>query len=206
MNVGSELAIYLRLGLHHILDLGAIDHLLYLTIMAIPFVWQDWRRVVVLVTGFTLGHSLTLALAALGLIRLSPPLVEVLIPVTILITAVLVVWRNRRAGTGVTPVHFGVTSYILPAGFGLIHGLGFASYLRSLLGIEESILWPLLWFNLGLEAAQLLIVAAVLSTTFLVTGRVLDRRVWQLAVGSVTIAWSARMIGERLVSALKPVP
>jgi len=197
MNITSEFAAYLRLGLRHILDLGALDHLLYLTIMAIPFVWRDWRRVVVLVTGFTLGHSLTLALAALGLIRISAPLVEVLIPVTILITAVLVIWRNRSA-EGPAPERLGWVSYGLPLGFGLIHGLGFAAYLRSLLGAEESILWPLLWFNLGLEAAQLLVVAAVLSFTSAVAGRILDRRVWQLAVGCITIAWSAKMIVERL--------
>ena len=189
---------FLRLGLRHILDLRAIDHLLYLSIMAIPFAWRDWRRVVVLVTGFTLGHSLTLAFAALGVVRVNAALVEVLIPVTILITAVLVAWRNRRAGSGSTPVRLGLATYILPLGFGLIHGLGFATYLQSLLGAEESILWPLLWFNVGLESAQLLIVAAVLSVTSLVAGRLVDRRVWQLAVGSLTIAWSAKMIAERL--------
>ncbi len=189
---------FLRLGLRHILDLRAIDHLLYLSIMAIPFAWRDWRRVVVLVTGFTLGHSLTLALAALGVVRVSAALVELLIPVTILITAVLVVWRNRRGGSGSTPVRLDLATYVLPLGFGLIHGLGFATYLRSLLGAEESILWPLLWFNLGLESAQLLIVAAVLSATSLVAGRLVDRRVWQLAIGSLTIAWSATMIAERL--------
>ncbi len=189
---------FLRLGLHHILDLRAIDHLLYLSIMAIPFAWRDWRRVVVLVTGFTLGHSLTLAFAALGVVRVNAALVEVLIPVTILITAVLVVWRNRRGARGSTPVRLDLATYILPLGFGLIHGLGFATYLRSLLGAEESILWPLLWFNVGLESAQLLIVAAVLSATSLVAGRLVDRRVWQLAIGSLTIAWSATMIAERL--------
>ena len=189
---------FLRLGLHHILDLRAIDHLLYLSIMAIPFAWRDWRRVVVLVTGFTLGHSLTLAFAALGVVRVNAALVEVLIPVTILITAVLVVWRNRRGARGPTPVRLDLATYLLPLGFGLIHGLGFATYLRSLLGAEESILWPLLWFNVGLESAQLLIVAAVLSATSLVAGRLVDRRVWQLAIGSLTIAWSATMIAERL--------
>lgn len=198
MNAGSELAIYLRLGLRHILDLGAVDHLLYLTIMAIPFVWRDWRRVVVLVTGFTLGHSLTLALAALGVVRVNAALVEVLIPVTILLTAVLVIWRNRRGDGALTPQRLALSTYILPLGFGLIHGLGFANYLRSLLGAEESILWPLLWFNVGLEAAQLLIVAAVLSLTSLVTDRILGRRVWQLSIGSLTIVWSAKMIAERL--------
>ena len=189
---------FLRLGLRHILDPRAIDHLLYLSIMAIPFAWRDWRRVVVLVTGFTLGHSLTLALAALGVVRVNAALVELLIPVTILITAVLVVWRNRRGGSGSTPVRLDLATYVLPLGFGLIHGLGFATYLRSLLGAEESILWPLLWFNLGLESAQLLIVAAVLSATSLVAGRLVDRRVWQLAIGSLTIAWSATMIAERV--------
>lgn len=198
MNAGSELTIYLRLGLRHILDLGAVDHLLYLTIMAIPFVWRDWRRVVVLVTGFTLGHSLTLALAALGLVRVNAALVEVLIPVTILLTAALVVWRNRPADGALTPARLGLATSVLPLGFGLIHGLGFAAYLRSLLGAEESIVWPLLWFNVGLEAAQLLIVAAVLSLTSLVTDRVVGRRVWQLAIGSLTIVWSAKMIVERL--------
>ncbi len=198
MPAGAEFALYLHLGLRHILDLGAIDHLLYLTIMAIPFVWPDWRRVAILVTGFTLGHSLTLAVAALGLVRVNSAVVEVLIPVTILTTAGLVVWRNRRTEGSLTPAELGLATYALPLGFGLIHGLGFAAYLRSLLGAEESILWPLLWFNVGLEGAQLLVVATVLSVTSLVTGRLLDRRVWQLAIGAITIVWSVKMIAERL--------
>lgn len=198
MNAGPEFAVYLRLGLRHILALGALDHLLYLTIMAIPFVWLDWRRVAVLVTGFTLGHSLTLALAALGLVRINSAVVEVLIPATILTTAGLVVWRNRRTEGSRIPATLGLATYALPLGFGLIHGLGFAAYLRSLLGTEESILWPLLWFNVGLEGAQLVVVATVLSVTSLVTSRLLDRRVWQLAIGAITIAWSVKMIAERL--------
>ncbi len=198
MNIASEFALYFRLGLHHILDPGAVDHLLYLTIMTIPFVWRDWRRVVVLVTGFTLGHSLTLALAALDVVRADSRVVEVLIPVTILITALVVLYRNRRRAVEPDTARLQATTYLLPLGFGLIHGLGFATYLRSLLGSEESILWPLLWFNLGLEGAQLLIVATVLTLTSLVAGRYLDRRTWQLGIGTLTIAWSATMIAERL--------
>lgn len=198
MDIGSEVALYFRLGLHHILDPGAVDHLLYLTIMAIPFVWRDWRRVVVLVTGFTLGHSLTLALAALDVVRADSRVVEVLIPVTILITALVVLYRNRHREAEPGTARLQPATYLLPLGFGLIHGLGFATYLRSLLGSEESILWPLLWFNLGLEAAQLLIVATVLTLTSLVAGRYLERRTWQLGIGTLTIAWSAAMIAERL--------
>ncbi len=199
MNVGSEFALYFQLGLRHILDPGALDHLLYLTIMAIPFVWREWRRVVVLVTGFTLGHSLTLALAALDRVRADARVVEVMIPVTIMATALLVVSRSIRDGKGPEPDRLRASTYLLPLGFGLIHGLGFATYLRSLLGAEESILGPLLWFNLGLEAAQLLVVGAVLSITSLVADRLLARRRWQLAIGTVTIVWSAAMIAERLL-------
>ncbi|MSR01416.1 MAG: HupE/UreJ family protein [Gemmatimonadetes bacterium] len=153
---------------------------------------------VVLVTGFTLGHSLTLALAALDVVRVDSQVVEVLIPVTILVTALLVMSRNRRQGTEPRPARLGASTYLLPLGFGLIHGLGFATYLRSLLGSGESILPPLLWFNLGLEAAQLLVVATVLTLTSVVVDRLLDRRTWQLAIGTLTIAWSAAMIAERL--------
>ena len=198
MNIGSDFALYLRLGLRHILNLGAVDHLLYLIIMAIPFVWREWRSVVVLVTGFTLGHSLTLALAALDVVRVDSQVVEVLIPVTILVTALVVMGRNRSQGTVPRPARLGASTYLLPLGFGLIHGLGFATYLRSLLGSEESILQPLLWFNLGLEAAQLLVVATVLTLTSGVVDRLLDRRTWQLAIGTLIIAWSTAMIAERL--------
>ena len=119
MNIASEFALYFRLGLHHILDPGAVDHLLYLTIMTIPFVWRDWRRVVVLVTGFTLGHSLTLALAALDVVRADSRVVEVLIPVTILITALVVLYRNRRRAVEPDTARLQATTYLLPLGFGL---------------------------------------------------------------------------------------
>ncbi|MEO8450234.1 MAG: HupE/UreJ family protein [Gemmatimonadota bacterium] len=204
--MGSEFLTYLRLGVRHILDPAATDHLLFISALAIPYVWKEWRNLLWLVTAFTVGHSITLALATLDLVRIDPKLVEVLIPITILVTSLLTVWWNRspsasvarldqgRGGTRARPwISYGIT-----LGFGLIHGLGFSAFLRALLGEEESLFVPLLSFNIGLEVAQIVVVSAVLLTSALVADRLLDRRAWQLVVSGATVAFAIDMIVTRV--------
>jgi hypothetical protein len=150
----SELLSFAQLGVRHILDLEALDHVLFLVALAAVYRFRDLRAVLWVVTAFTLGHSLTLALAVTGALELPSALVEFLIPVTIVITGIenVVVSDRTRAPWGgrYRPVFAGV--------FGLVHGAGFATYLKAL--FVEQIAVPLLGFNLGIEVGQLVVLAA----------------------------------------------
>jgi hypothetical protein len=147
----SELVTFVNLGFRHIADLAALDHILFLLALAAIYRGQDWRDVLWVVTAFTVGHSVALALAVTGALRLPTPLIEFLIPVTILVTGLenILVRRRDRAplGGGYRPVLAGV--------FGLVHGAGFANYLQSL--FVGSIVVPLLGFNAGIELGQLVV-------------------------------------------------
>jgi hypothetical protein len=147
----SELIAFVHLGFRHITDLTALDHMLFLLALAAIYRGRAWRDVLWVITAFTVGHSVTLALAVTGALRLPTPLIEFLIPVTILVTGlenILVRRRNRAlVGGGYRPVFAGV--------FGLVHGAGFANYLQSL--FVGSIVVPLLGFNAGIELGQLVV-------------------------------------------------
>jgi len=160
---------YLELGIDHIADLHGYDHILFVTMLCAVYTFKDWKRVLILVTAFTIGHSLTLALASLDIIRVSADLVEFLIPVTIFITAVANMVVVKPTDTVPVPL-FNIAAkinYAMALFFGLIHGLGFSNFLRSLLGAHDSIAIPLLAFNIGVELGQILIVLCVLLLTAL---------------------------------------
>jgi hypothetical protein len=162
----SELLAFSTLGFQHITDPRGADHIFFLLALAAIYRFRDWRECVWVVTAFTVGHSITLALAVTGTLDLPSALIEFLIPVTIVATALenLIV-RDRSAalwGRKYRPVFAGV--------FGLVHGAGFANYLRSL--FVDRIAVPLLGFNLGLEAGQLIVIALAF-----ITFAVLDRAI-----------------------------
>jgi uncharacterized membrane protein YfcA len=159
----SEFWVFLKLGFDHICDLQAYDHLLFVMTLCAVYRPADWRHLLILITAFTAGHSLTLALSAFDVVRAPAEVVELLIPVTILITALHNVWRNRRE----TPTMNRRVNYGLALFFGLIHGMGFANYFRSLFGEMQSVVQPLLAFNLGIEAGQLVIVTAFFAAYLL---------------------------------------
>jgi len=200
--MGSEILTYLRLGMHHIADLRGYDHILFVAALTVAYRPNDWHRLLWLVTAFTLGHSVTLALATLDLVRVNASLVEAAIAGTIVATSLMAIAFAARtpAGAALPVSEQGQRlRYALAAGFGLIHGLGFSSFLRSLLGDEESILVPLLSFNVGLEAGQLLIVAAVLALGVVVERMFrLSRRDWVLVSSGGIAAIGATIIAERL--------
>jgi hypothetical protein len=152
----------------------------------------------VLVTAFTLGHSLTLALATLRVVAVPGAVVEALIPATILVTALLTFVREPRLTTHGALTHVPPSHYLLAAVFGLIHGLGFSTYLRSLLGEEESIVMPLLAFNVGLEVGQLMILSVVLALGWAVTRVLLTRRRWEWLLASVTAGLAVVLLLQRL--------
>jgi hypothetical protein len=154
----SEFELYLQLGFDHISDLNAYDHIVFIIALCAVYQLRQWRLILMLVTAFTIGHSVTLALATLGFILVSMAFIEFLIPVTIFVTCIMNVIRPFDAQAD-RKVWF---NYPLALFFGLIHGMGFSNYLRALLGMEETIITPLFSFNIGLELGQLMIVALVL--------------------------------------------
>jgi hypothetical protein len=149
----TELSSFARLGFRHITDLEALDHILFLLALAAIYRGRDWRQSLWVISAFTVGHSITLALAVTGAVRLPTPVIEFLIPLTIVVTGLenIVVRRRKTAPLAgcYRPVFAGV--------FGLVHGAGFANYLTSL--FTGSIALPLFGFNLGIELGQLVVLA-----------------------------------------------
>jgi hypothetical protein len=220
----SEFLTYLRLGFTHIADVRGYDHILFVAALTGGYALGAWRRLAWLVTAFTVGHSITLALATLGLVRPDAAVVEVLIPATILVTSVLAVvtlrpardsraelYRAARLGTtrpGAGDESAGVPAgalYALALAFGLVHGLGFSALLRALLGAESSIALPLLAFNVGLELGQLLIVAVTLLVGTAVVRVGYARRDWVLLLAGATGGVALVLLAER-VAALGAAP
>lgn len=194
--MATEFLTYLRLGLHHIADLRGYDHILFVTALTAPYRPADWKQLLWLVTAFTLGHSVTLVLATLDLVRLAPSIVEPAIAATILVTGLATLGTLAGKGAGATR-GWQTGRYFMAAGFGLIHGLGFSNFLRSLLGDSEDLLLPLFAFNVGLEAGQLLIVAAVLLIGVTVA-QVVPRHYWVGAVSALVAILGGSMLVERL--------
>jgi hypothetical protein len=192
----DELLMYGRLGFKHIIDLEGVDHILFVLALTLRYVLSDWKKILVLVTSFTIGHSLTLALSTLSIIDISVNWIELMIPVTILITALSNFW--------VKDFEFkeqNLTHYALALFFGLIHGLGFSNYLKSLLGKEASLLGPLFSFNIGLEIGQILIVGVILALSYaLITGVKIPRKMYVRYGSILAISLSLRMIIERMGS------
>lgn len=192
----DELLMYGRLGFKHIIDLGGVDHIVFVLALTIRYTLLDWKKILVLVTSFTIGHSLTLALSTLSFIDISVNWVEFLIPVTILITAVSNFWVKDFEFKQAYSTHYGLALF-----FGLIHGLGFSNYLKSLLGKEASLLGPLFSFNIGLEIGQLLIVSVILGLSYaFLSGLKLPRKIYVRYGSILAIFLSLRMILDRIGS------
>lgn len=186
----SQFSLYLELGIQHILDLNGFDHLLFVIALCALYSWREWKKVLILVTAFTIGHSVTLVLAALNIIRVNAGLVEFLIPLTILITALSNVFRKNN---GFSPSKVQL-NYFYAAFFGLIHGLGFSNYLKSLLGSGSNVVLQLLAFNLGIEIGQIIVVGVFLLVAGLVAAFFgVNKREWTLAL-SAGIAGMAFML------------
>ena len=195
----SELLVYLRLGFHHIADPRGHDHILFVAALTGAYAPSAWRRLLWLVTAFTVGHSITLALATLGLVAVPGGLVEVLIPVTIVLTSIATVASVRAPRDVEAPPRRQHALYALALVFGLVHGLGFSTYLRALLGGEARITLPLFAFNVGLEIGQLLIVALTLLVgTLAVRVLGLARRDWVLLLAGATAGVACTMILDRI--------
>lgn len=190
----SEFMLYLQIGLHHVLDIKAYDHVLFLAALVIPYHFKDWKKIITLVSVFTLGHTLALLLAVFGLVKINVDLVEFLIPITILATAV---YNLFNAGKGGGKSNLTVAIFITLF-FGIIHGLGFSNYFNSILaGSASDKILPLLEFALGIELAQLAVVLSVLILSFLVQTFVRNsKRNWVLISSSIVIGVVIPMLIE----------
>jgi len=157
----QDFPLYFELGWQHILDWKGYDHILFVMVLCGTYLLSDWRKVLILVTAFTIGHSITLALSVFKIIHVKTDLIEFLIPVTILVTAASNILAGKSKPKGL------YLKYAFALFFGLIHGLGFSNYLNSLLGKSTNIVAELFAFNVGLEFGQIIIVSGILIFSFL---------------------------------------
>nr|WP_067052981.1 HupE/UreJ family protein [Mucilaginibacter sp. L294] len=189
----SDFGFYFGLGWKHIISTDAIDHQLFILVLASVYTFKNIKQVLILVTAFTIGHSLTLALSVLDVIRFPGKWVEFLIPCTIFITAINNLWRVNKKNGSVN------VNYWLALFFGLIHGMGFANTIRIMLARDQTIGWGLFGFNAGLEAGQIVVVAIILVLAMLFMNLVkVTRRDWVLFISAGVFALSVQMAFERL--------
>jgi hypothetical protein len=190
----SQFWIYFQIGLKHVLDINAYDHVLFLIALTVPYLFKDWKRIFLLVSLFTIGHTLALVLSVYGIIAIKVDVVEFLIPITILITALYHLFTAGKTSKndGVNLVFF-ITLF-----FGIIHGLGFSNYFKTILGgSATSKLLPLGEFALGIEAAQLVVVFVVLVISYIVqTVFRFSKRDWALVMSAFIIGVVIPMIIE----------
>mgnify|MGYP000394658566 CR=1 FL=1 len=180
---------YIELGYDHILDPEGYDHILFIIALCVGYMWTDWRKILVLVTAFTIGHSLTLALSALDIVRISSDLVETLIPITIVLTCIHNVFVAMTDQTSIKG------QYSLALGFGLIHGLGFSNFFRALVFGDESIIPSLLSFNIGVELGQIAIVLLTLVIGYLMINFLNIPRKYYIITMSLVVMAMAVYVG-----------
>ena len=190
----EEFQMYFNLGLKHVLDWKAYDHVLFLIVLSVFYSFKDWKKILWLTTAFTLGHSLTLALSAYDILYIKMNIIEFRLPLTILITAIYNLITMQKPLKSIKITIF--LSFI----FGLIHGLGFSSYFKILVDDTSNKLIPLLEFAIGIEIAQVMIVMAILIMSFSVIN-ILKRkkRDWVLVISSVVIGVVIPMLIERKI-------
>lgn len=188
----QDFIFYLKLGWEHIISLDALDHQLFVLVLVAAYSYSEWRKILILVTAFTIGHSVTLALSTLDVIRIPSDWVEFLIPLTILITAFdNILMRNQ-------PKNLMLLNYYLALIFGLIHGMGFANTARMTLAQEQNIFTPLLGFNIGLELGQVVVVALILLIEFLLIKFFKLKKVhWMVFASFITLLISLKICIER---------
>lgn len=189
----QDFSLYFELGWQHILDWQAYDHILFIAALCGIYFMHDWKKILLLVTAFTIGHSVTLALSVYQKIILPSNWVEFLIPVTILLTALFNIFNKKPYQKRFNP------TYLLALIFGLIHGMGFSNYLKSLLGKSNNVVAELLAFNIGLEFGQIIIVICVLVISF-ISIKILkaQKREWNLFLSSAIFGIALVMAIERL--------
>ena len=188
----SDVKMFFETGFNHIISWDALDHILFITVLSAIYLVENWKQVLILITAFTIGHSVTLALSVYDIVRFNATLVEFLIPCTIVATCLF---------------NFGIRdfklrslrlNYFLALFFGLIHGMGFAGIIRFMLAKDQYIAIPLISFNLGLEVGQVVVVTVVLLFSYIFINRIaLKRKWWVWGLSGIALALAIKMIIER---------
>ena len=191
----GDFGFYFRLGWEHIISTDALDHQLFIAALAAIYLLKDWRQVLILVTAFTIGHSLTLALSVLDIVRFPTSWVEFLIPVTIVITALSNLFQKKFTSRSVR------INYFLALFFGLIHGMGFANTLRFMLAKDQNLGWGLFGFNVGLEVGQIVVVLILLLLAHIVVNVMkVNRRDWVIFLSAAVFSLAFKIAAERISS------
>jgi hypothetical protein len=190
----GDAGFYFNTGWQHIISWDALDHILFIIALAAVYLAQNYKQVLILITAFTIGHSLTLALSVYDVTRFNEKWVEFLIPCTIIATAILNFFVKDYQPESLR------VNYFLALFFGLIHGMGFANTIRFMLAKDQHIAVPLLCFNIGLEAGQVVIVAVILSLSYLLVNKLkLNRKWWVWGLSIVAILIALNMAAERWI-------
>jgi hypothetical protein len=189
----NDLAFYFKEGWQHIISASALDHQLFIVALTAIYLIKDFKKVLILVTAFTIGHSLTLALSVYNLVQVNDKLVEFLIPCTIIITSIFNVIQKDISQKAVR------LNYFFALFFGLIHGLGFANTIRFMLAKDQTIGWSLFGFNIGLEVGQIIIVSIILAISYLLINITkLKQKWWVYILSAITITWAVKFALERI--------
>ncbi len=188
----NDFKIFFVTGWEHIISLGALDHILFIIALSAIYLISNWKQVLILVTAFTIGHSVTLALSVYDIFRLSDKWVEFLIPCTIMFTGIfnfLLKDFNTKSFR---------LNYFIALFFGLIHGMGFANTIRFMLSKNQNIGIPLLSFNVGLEAGQIFVVTGILLINFIFITKIkLRQKIWVWTLSGLTFYIAFNMALDR---------
>jgi hypothetical protein len=190
----SDFWLYFNIGLHHVLDIHAYDHVMFLMALTVPYTFKDWKDIVLLVSLFTVGHTTALIMSVYGVLKVNSAYIEFLIPITILATAVYNLFNSGKKASNTGNVNFIAFTTLF---FGLIHGLGFSNYFKIIIDKGDNKLLPLLEFALGIEGAQLIVVLTVLTLSFVLQrfGK-LNKRDWILITSAFVAGVVIPMIIE----------
>ncbi len=189
----EDFTLFLTLGLNHVLDWQAYDHILFLIVLTVVYTLSNWKKVLWLITLFTIGHTITLALAAYNMLAIDIDIVEFLIPVTILITAFVNILTVKKQQIKNTNINLFFAFF-----FGLIHGLGFSNYFRMIVEDADAKLAPLIEFAIGIELAQVIIVLGILVVGYIAQKVIrISRRDWILVLSAIVIGIVIPMLTTR---------
>lgn len=205
----SDFTLYLQTGLEHILDIKGYDHILFVIALCAIYTLKDWKKLLWLITAFTIGHSITLALATFKVVAINANIIEFLIPITIIFTCITNFFYQPTENQYFSKQSFSKQSfgeqgknifrYLITLFFGLIHGLGFSNFLISLLGKQANIGLPLLAFNIGLEIGQLVIVAILLIFISLLSLFLAKQREWVLVISAIVLGISLTLVTDKWI-------
>ncbi len=189
----EDFGFYFKFGWDHIIDTGALDHILFIAVLSAIYMLKDWKQVLILVTAFTAGHAITMILSSRNIIEVNTAWIEFLIPCTILVTALTNLFQKTFTHKAIR------INYFLALFFGLIHGLAYANLIKFMLVDEQDFLLTWFSFSLGLEAGQILVVLAILLLAEVFVNLLkLNRRIWVLLLSGIVLVFSLKMAIERI--------